>query len=91
MKGKVIAVEKTAETEEREGEKWTKCIFTLRLTRFTGRHPAELIPENLKEKEIKLVRYCLYGWHYRIGAEKTLEAEETAAIVAGQPMKTVFW
>jgi hypothetical protein len=86
-----VAVEKTAEIENREGEKWTKCVFTLRLTRFSSKPPSDLIPEGLREKEIKLVRYCLYDWHYKLGTEKTLEPEETAAVLAGKPTKTVFW
>jgi hypothetical protein len=91
LKGKVVAVEKTAEIEHREGEKWTKCIFTLRLTRFSSKLPTEPIPQSLKETQIKLVRYCLYDWHLKLGTEKTLEPDETAAVLAGKPTKTVFW
>ena len=91
LKGKVVGVNKISEVEEHEGEKWVKCIFTLRLTGFSGKHSAELVPESLREKEIKLVRYCLYEWHYKLGTEKTLEAEETAAVLTGKPTKTVFW
>ena len=91
LKGKVLAVEKTTEIENRGGEKWVKCIFTLRLIGFSRKLPDELIPQSMKAKEIKLVRYCLYDWHYKLGTEKTLEPEETAAILAGNPTKTVFW
>lgn len=91
LKGKVVAVEKTPEIEDRGGEKWTRCIFTLRLTRFSSNFPTELISQNLKDKEIKLVRYCLYDWHFKLGTEKTLDPEETAAVLEDKPTKTVFW
>ena len=90
LKGKVVAVERTEQIEDREGETWTKCIFTLRLTRFSSTLH-ESIPQNLKGKQIRLVRYCLYDWHYKLGTEKTLDPEETAAVLADKPTTTVFW
>ena len=91
LKGIVVAVERTKEVDEREGEEWSKCVFTLRLTRFANELQAGLLPESLRGKEIKLVRFCLYDWHYKLGTEKTLEPEETAAILASKQTKTVFW
>jgi len=91
LKGKVLAVEKTTEVENRKGEKWVKCIFTLQLIGFSRDPSGELIPQSMKKKRIKLVRYCLYDWHYKLGTEKTLEPDETAAILAGNPTPTVFW
>lgn len=90
LKGTVIAIERTGETVQRDGENWEKCIFTLELTRFSGRNP-EQIPTELCGKIIKLVRYCLYDWHFEKGIEKTLEPEETIAVIEGKPAKTVYW
>jgi len=91
LKGRVIAVEKTGETTTRDGETWQKCVFTLEVTRFSKRTPSEVVPSDLKGKKIKLVRYCLYDWHYTLGVEKTLNPEETEAILQGKPSSTVFW
>jgi hypothetical protein len=70
LKGRVIAVEKTGETTTRDGETWDECVFTLELTRFSKRTPEEIVPSHLKGKLVKLVRYCLYDWHYALGIEK---------------------
>jgi hypothetical protein len=91
LKGRVIKVEKTGETITKEGETWEKCVFTLEVTRFSKRTPHEVVPDSLKGKKIKLVRHCLYDWHYRLGVEKTLSPEETESFLQGKPSSTVFW
>jgi len=91
LKGRVIEVEKTGETITKEGETWEKCIFTLEVTRFSKRTPDEVVPDNLKGKKIRLVRHCLYDWHYKLGVEKTLSPEETDSLLRGTPSSTVFW
>jgi hypothetical protein len=91
LKGRVIAVEKAGETVRREGETWEKCIFTLEITRFSKRTPEEVVPDHLKDKRIKLVRHCLYDWHYTLGVEKTLSPEETDSLLQGKQTSTIFW
>ena len=91
LKGRVIAVEKTGKTIMREGETWEKCIFTLEVTRFSKRTPGEIVPHDLRGKRIKLVRHCLYDWHYTLGIEKTLTPEETESLLRGKPSSTIFW
>lgn len=91
LKGRVIAVEKTEETVTREGETWNKCIFTLEITRFSKRTPDATVPNHLKGNKVKLVRHCLYDWHYKLGAEKTLSPEETNSLLQGKPSPSVFW
>jgi hypothetical protein len=79
--GKVIEVEKTGETrKDDEGNVWEKCIFTVELARFS-RRTEERIPETLKGKKVNLERWCCFGWHYKLGAHKTLEADETEAVM----------
>jgi hypothetical protein len=90
LKGKVLAVNRTEEYIERDGERWKKCIFTLELTSFSKRRPQPL-PAALKGKRVKLVRYCCYDRHYKLDVEKTLECDETEAIIQGKPIKTVYW
>jgi len=91
LKGRVVAVEKTGETMTRDGETWEKCVFTLEVTRFSKRTPEEVVPSNLRGKIVKLVRYCLYDWHYKLGIEKTLSPEETESLLQGKQSSTIFW
>jgi len=92
LQGKVLEIEKTGEfIRDKEGDKWEKCVFTVELTNLSRRTPNEVIPEKVKGKKVKLVRYCLYDWHYKLGFTKTLEPEETEAVLAGKPTKTVYW
>jgi len=79
--GKVIEVEKTGVTRrDDEGNVWEKCIFTVELARFS-RRAEERIPETLKGKKVKLERWCCFHWHYKVGAYKTLEPDETEALM----------
>lgn len=91
LKGSALAVERTGEIVRRDDENWEKCIFTLELTRFSSRTPTEQIPSSLKGKKVKIARYCLYDWHYKLGIEKTLEPDETEAVLEGKPSGTVYW
>jgi len=92
LQGKVLDIERTGETITDEyGEKWEKCIFTVELMSFSKRTPDEKIPEGIKGKKVKLVRYCCYDWHYKLGVKKTLEPDETEAVLSGKPTETVYW
>lgn len=92
LQGIAIDVERTGEyTVDDEGEKWEKCIFTIELTGFSKRTPNETLREDLRGKRVKVVRYCLYDWHYKLGVRKTLEPDETEAVLSGKLTKTVFW
>ena len=91
LKGKVIAVLKTGRTTAVNGATWEECVFTVEIAHFSKRTPKEIIPDSLKSKKVKLVRYCLYDWHYKLGVEKTLNAEETDCLLRGQPSSTISW
>jgi len=91
LKGRVVAVEKTGKTVRREGETWEKCIFKLEITRFSKRTPEEVMPLHLGGKMVKVIRYCLYDWHYRLGIEKTLSPEETESLLRGKRTSTITW
>lgn len=91
LKGRVTAVKRTGETIITDGETWQKCIFTLEVTGFSKRTLLEVVPNDLRGKKIKLVRYCLYDWHYTLGIEKTLSPDETECFLHGKPSSTVFW
>jgi hypothetical protein len=92
LQGKVIDIEKTGEymTDE-EGSKWEKCIFDIEITNFSKRTPDEVVPDEIRGKRVKLVRYCCFDWHYKLGVRKTLEPDETEALLARKPKQTVYW
>jgi len=91
LKGRVLAVEKTGETAIREGETWDKCIFTVEITRFSKRTPEEVVPLELRGRRVRLVRHCLYNWHYTLGTETTLTPEETETLLQGKQTSSIFW
>lgn len=88
----MLAISKGKETRvDEEGNRWVKCIFTIRLTNFSKFTKQEVMPEHLKGKEVKVVRYCCFDWHYKLGVKKTLDAEETGAVLNGKPIRNVYW
>ena len=91
LKGRALAVERTGEIVRRNDENWEKCIFTVELARFSSRTPTEQISSSLKAKKVKIARYCLYHWHYKPEIEKTLEPDETEAVLKGKASGTVYW
>lgn len=92
LQGTVLNVEKTGEEKkDEEGNIWRKCVFNLELTGFSKRTPKEVMPSGLKGKRVKLVRWCCFDWHYKLGVRKTLEPDETEAVMSGEPTPTVFW
>ena len=92
LQGKVVDIEKTGEfIKDKEGDDWQKCTFTVELTNFSKRTPDEVVPEEIKRKKVKLVRYCCFDWHYKLGVRKTLEPDETEAVLARKPTETVYW
>jgi hypothetical protein len=92
LQGKVMDVNKGEETRvDNEGNRWRKCIFTIRLTNFSKFTKREVMPERLKGKEVKIIRYCCFDWHYKLDARKTLDVEETAAVLSGKPTISVYW
>lgn len=92
LQGKVIKIEKTHKKKTgKNGLTWEECIFTIEITGFSKRTPESKLPTELKGKRIKLVRWCCFDWHYKLGVIKTLEPDETEAVLKGTPIKTVFW
>jgi|UniRef100_A0A7C4BB97 hypothetical protein len=81
----VVDVVKTDEFREDEmGNRWRKCIFTVKLVGFSKRTPGERMPDELKEAEVKVVRWCCFDWHYRMGVRITLTPEETELVLKGK-------
>jgi len=91
LKGVVVDVERTDDTRDFHGEKWRKYVYTVELLSFSKRTKQRQIPDSIKGKRVKLVRYAYYDWHYKIGMKKTLTAEETAAVLKRKPIETAFW
>lgn len=92
LQGVVLDIEKTGEKKkDEEGNLWQKCIFELELSGFSKRTPKEAMPSKLQGKKIKLVRWCCFDWHYKLGVKKTLEPDETEAVMKGEPTVSVYW
>lgn len=92
LQGKVLGVDKTRQTRvDDEGQKWERCVFTLELEAFSKRTPEEIMPLELKGKKVKVVRWCCFDWHYKTGVTKTLEPDETEAVIRGTPAPTIYW
>jgi hypothetical protein len=89
LKGRVIAIEKTGETAEGRGDLGEVHLYT-EVTRFSKRTPNEVVPDDLKDRKIKLARHCLCDWHYRSGVEKTLSAEETDHLLRESLLRRSF-
>jgi len=92
LQGIVESIERTSEKiKDEEGLEWEKVIYTVRLTGFSKRTPDEKLPEHLKDMRVKLVRYACFDWHFKIGVRKTLEPDETEAVLSGVKTDTVYW
>jgi hypothetical protein len=92
LQGIVVDIEKTGEKKKDEkGDLWKKCIFSIELTGFSKRTPKEVMPSGLENKRVKLVRWCCFDWHYELGVRKTLEPDETEAVLNGEPTASIFW
>ena len=84
LQGVVKSIERTGEkyTDE-DGNVWEKSIFTLDLTGFSKRTPDEVLARELVGKEVKLIRWACFDWHFKLGVRKTLEPDETEAVLKG--------
>jgi len=92
LQGTTIDIQETPETKKDEYNNiWKKCIFTVRLSGFSKRTPNERLPESLRDKDVKLIRWCCFDWHYTKGVRKTLNPEETEAVLKETPTSTVYW
>ena len=92
LQGQVVDMTKTGESvTDDEGSKWEKCVFTIELTNFSSRTPNEALPEGIKGKKVNLVRFCCHDWHCKLGTKKTLNPDETDAVLAGKQTEAVYW
>lgn len=92
LQGTVKSIERTGEsTKDEYGNLWEKCVFTLELTGFSKRTPDKELPKEVVGKHVKLVRYACFDWHFKLGVRKTLEPEETVAVLKGEKTDAVFW
>jgi len=92
LQGIAVNLEETGERRTDDGgTNWHRCIFTVELTGFSSRTPRERLREQLMRKQVKLVRWCSQDWHRKLGVLKTLEPDETEAVLKGEKIDTVFW
>ncbi len=84
--GAVSKIEKTGEkVKDNEGFEWEKCVFTLSLKNYSRRTPELELDSRLIGKEVKIIRYCLHDWHYKLGVNKTLlDCKETQEVLSNK-------
>lgn len=81
LQGVVLEVVPTGEVLVDEyGETWRKCVVSVQLTGFSKRTGGEL-PPALRGKVVKVVRWCCYDWHFKVGCRATLTPEETEEVL----------
>ncbi|MEM1509879.1 MAG: hypothetical protein QXY49_01285 [Thermofilaceae archaeon] len=66
---------------DEDGETWRKCIVLVQLTGLSKRAGTEELPPTLRDKVVKVVRWCCYDWHFKVGCRATLTPEETEAVL----------
>ncbi|OYT31575.1 MAG: hypothetical protein B6U94_02755 [Thermofilum sp. ex4484_79] len=85
IRGIVTGIERTGEFKVDENNvRWEKCILTVRLKGFSKRTPDLELPEHLKDREVKIVRWCAFEWHYQVNVPITLTFDETEKILKGE-------
>jgi hypothetical protein len=85
LQGKVLSIKKTGEKKiDEDGNLWEKCVFAVELTGYSKRTPSEDIPPELIRKEVEIIRWCCFGWHYKLGVRKTLAPDETEDVIKGK-------
>lgn len=91
LQGRVLEIEKTGEKKkDEEGNEWERCVFTLELVGFSKRTPQEVLADKMRGMRVKLIRWCCFEWHYKLGVRKTLDVDETEAVLGGRPSNTVY-
>jgi len=91
LRGIVVEVKKLGEDRLIQGKRWEKVIYTVKLVQFSKRESRMKMSEDLKGKEVKVLRFAHDDWHYKTGVSRTLTVEETEAVLKGTPTETVFW
>ena len=92
LQGRVLGIDRRGEKKkDEEGNEWEKCVFTLELVGFSKRTPQEVLSDEMLGKRVKLIRWCCFDWHYKLGVRKTLDVDETEAVLGGRPINTVYW
>jgi hypothetical protein len=92
LQGVTLGLIRTGETMlDNEGERWEKCILTVEVRGFSKYAHSPPLPESVKGKLVKIVRWCCFDWHYKTGGRNTLTEEETKSVLDGIPSSGVWW
>lgn len=85
LQGIVVSITRTGEKKtDSEGNVWEKCIFEVKLTGFSKRTPDKQLPRNLRNAQVRIIRWCCFDWHYKIGVRVTLTPNETQKVLSGK-------
>jgi len=82
LRGTVLSIERTAEKKkDNEGVVWEKCIFEVEVDGLSKRANNRDFLRKIVGKKVKVVRWCAFDWHYKIGSKITLEPEEVKPLL----------
>lgn len=81
LRGIVRKMERSGEkVVDENGVVWEKCVFHIEITGFSKR-VKERLPEHLRGKVVRVVRWCAFDWHYKLNVPATLTPRETESIL----------
>lgn len=60
---------------------WEKCIFEVEVDGLSKRANNRGFLEEGCGQKVKVVRWCAFDWHYKIGSKITLEPEEVEPLL----------
>ena len=82
LRGTILSIERTAEKKkDNEGVIWEKCIFEVEVDGLSKRANNRDLLKKVMGKKVKVVRWCAFDWHYKIGSKITLELEEVKPLL----------
>jgi len=83
LRGTILNIERTAEKKkDDEGIVWEKCIFDVKIDGLSkGADNNKALLKKVIGKKVKVVRWCAFDWHYKIGSKITLEPEEVKSFL----------
>jgi len=73
----VTNVEKTSEKYKNQYDTvWEKYVIEVEIIGASKRFKDEALLQRLIGKRVKIIRWCAYDWHCKIGSRITLDVEE---------------
>jgi hypothetical protein len=77
LRAVVTNVEKTSEKyRDQYDTVWEKCVVEIEIIGASKRFKDETLLQKLTGRRAKIIRWCAYDWHCKVGTRITLDVEE---------------